>query len=99
MTRSFTLKIVTDDGDGMLWAHVEELPGCFASGESLDELMAAAAEAIGFYLSEGGVEVVCEPESMGPLGESAKVSDLAARRTNAPDPSYHLASAELLIEA
>lgn len=99
MTRSFTLKI-TDEGDGFLWAHVEELPGCFASGQSMDELLAAAAEAIGFYLSDGSVEVACEPPSMAEvLDHQAKVHSLAARRDHTSAPAYHLTSAELLIEA
>ncbi len=32
------------------WAHVVELPGCFASGHSLPELRDALGEAIGLYL-------------------------------------------------
>lgn len=52
-TRKFHLTI-TDEGDGMLWARVEELPGCFASGANLDELLEAVGEAISLYLSEEG---------------------------------------------
>lgn len=37
---------VHDEGDGMLWATVEGLPGCFASGASADDLSEAAAEAV-----------------------------------------------------
>lgn len=29
-----------------LWAEIEDLPGCFASGETLEELHEAIAEAI-----------------------------------------------------
>jgi len=32
--------------DGAYWAEVVELPGCFASGETLDELRDALDEAI-----------------------------------------------------
>ena len=32
------------------WARVVELPGCFASGRSLEELRAALEEAIGLYV-------------------------------------------------
>ena len=32
--------------DGSYWAEVVELPGCFASGETLDELRTALDEAI-----------------------------------------------------
>lgn len=36
--------------DGSYWAEVRELPGCFASGRSLDELKDALLEAIGMCL-------------------------------------------------
>jgi predicted RNase H-like HicB family nuclease len=38
--------------DGSLWAHVSELPGCFASGDDLDQLVPALAEAIARRLNE-----------------------------------------------
>ena len=34
------------DEDGSYWAEVKELPGCFASGHTLDELNAALIEAV-----------------------------------------------------
>ncbi len=43
--REYNLSI-HDEGDGMLWAEVVELPGTFASGADLDELMEAVVEAI-----------------------------------------------------
>jgi predicted RNase H-like HicB family nuclease len=38
--------------DGAYWAEVSELPGCFASGATLDELTAALREAIQMYLGD-----------------------------------------------
>jgi predicted RNase H-like HicB family nuclease len=35
---------------GSLWSEVAELPGCFASGRTLDELCEALADAVGLYL-------------------------------------------------
>jgi predicted RNase H-like HicB family nuclease len=32
------------------WTRIHELPGCFASGRTLDELREALGEAIGLYL-------------------------------------------------
>lgn len=32
------IAIVHEEEDGGYWAEVEELPGCFASGQTLDEL-------------------------------------------------------------
>ena len=37
--------------DGAYWAEVEELPGCFAAGDTKEELLASLGEAIGLYLS------------------------------------------------
>lgn len=35
--------------DGAYWADVPELPGCFASGDTLDELLASLNEGIRLY--------------------------------------------------
>ena len=48
-----TLNVHRDD-DGTLWADVAELPGCFASGTTLDELVEAAREAVLMYTSDRG---------------------------------------------
>jgi predicted RNase H-like HicB family nuclease len=64
-TREFTVRVQHED-DGSYWAEVIELPGCFASGFSMDELIAALSEAISFYLSddpEAGEIVGAEPTS------------------------------------
>lgn len=42
---------IHDDGEDGLWAKVVELPGCYASGDSMEELHEALEEAIGLYLS------------------------------------------------
>lgn len=39
------------DEDGSFWAEVEQLPGCFASGLTIDEVQENLIEAIGLYLS------------------------------------------------
>jgi predicted RNase H-like HicB family nuclease len=51
MERTFTA-IVHQDDDGSFWAQVEELPGCFATGDDLHELQEALVEAITMYLTE-----------------------------------------------
>jgi predicted RNase H-like HicB family nuclease len=38
--------------EGSYWAEVLDLPGCFASGDSLDGLREALAESISLYLSD-----------------------------------------------
>lgn len=35
--------------DGMYWAEADGLPGCFASGASLEELREALSEAVALY--------------------------------------------------
>lgn len=45
--RNYTVKV--HDEDGGYWAEVEELPGCFASGDTFDELLEALSEAVGLY--------------------------------------------------
>ena len=49
--QTFTVRVHTEPGE-LLWAEVIELPGCFASGETPEELMEALAEAIGMCLPE-----------------------------------------------
>lgn len=38
-----------DDG---YWAEVVEMPGCFASGDTLDELIEALSEAVSLYRTD-----------------------------------------------
>lgn len=47
-----TYTLVVHEEDGSLWAEVQELPGCFISGDNLDELKEAAQEAIETYLTD-----------------------------------------------
>jgi predicted RNase H-like HicB family nuclease len=42
---TYTIRVHADPGQ-VLWAEVDELPGCFATGRDLDELAVAMAEAI-----------------------------------------------------
>jgi predicted RNase H-like HicB family nuclease len=43
--------VTIHEEDGAYWAEVAELPGCFASGDNLDELREALFEAIRVYLT------------------------------------------------
>lgn len=43
--------------DGALWATVEQYPGVFATGDTLEELRASLEEGISLYLSEPGASV------------------------------------------
>ena len=51
----YTVRIHNEpDQEYPFWAEVEELPGCFASGRNMDELLEALSEAVSLYLSEPG---------------------------------------------
>lgn len=41
------------EDDGSFWSEVEELPGCFASGFSLDEVLEATFDAMQLWLPDG----------------------------------------------
>ena len=45
--------LVREEPDGSFWAEVKELPGCFASGFSLEELQEAVIEAMQMSLPDG----------------------------------------------
>ena len=40
--------------EGGCWADVSELPGCFASGDTLDELFNSLQEGVALYLADEG---------------------------------------------
>lgn len=68
-TTTYTVHVHTED-DGSLWAEVVDLPGCFASGDTLDELWEALQEAVSLYLTDdpevgriSNVEPADEPPS------------------------------------
>jgi len=46
------LTVEIHEEDGVLWGQVVELPGCFATGDDLDELAEALGEAIVLYQSK-----------------------------------------------
>ena len=55
-----------EDGGGY-WAEVEELPGCFASGDTLDELEKDVREAIESHIA--ALRAVGKPVPEGRLSE------------------------------
>lgn len=58
--------------DGSYWADVPELPGCFASGDTLDELFESLQEGVALYLADeggqGGGAATSSPSERFPLG-------------------------------
>ena len=55
--------LVYEAEEGGYWAHVAEMPGCFSSGETLDELRTNIVEAMEAWLlnDDGERPVVYEP--------------------------------------
>src|SRR5205823_2992920 len=61
--------LIYEEEDGSYWAKVQELPGCFASGFTLDELREALFEAIQLWLPDGfklGEPQWSEPQEVPP---------------------------------
>jgi predicted RNase H-like HicB family nuclease len=50
--REIEYTVVVHEEDGSYWAEVPVLPGCFASGDTLDELREAVEEAIALCRSQ-----------------------------------------------
>ena len=57
---------IHEEGQGY-WAHVVELPGCFASGLTLDELQEALGESIGLYLWDSPIDLGDQALTVGKL--------------------------------
>jgi predicted RNase H-like HicB family nuclease len=72
-TRSLSLRIHSESDH--LWAEVEEMSGCFATGRTIPELMEALEESISIWLAPSAeerraVKLVFEPPAPAPAHES-----------------------------
>jgi predicted RNase H-like HicB family nuclease len=70
MSDTYTVA-VHQEGD-TLWAEVEELPGCFATGRDLAELEEALVEAITLYRQDTDTDTDTAPVQHGRLTVAAK---------------------------
>jgi predicted RNase H-like HicB family nuclease len=61
------LTVIVHEESESFWSEVAELPGCFASGGTLDELREALAESVGLYLWDAPV---APPKQTLTVGES-----------------------------
>lgn len=61
--------VVVHEEDGSVWAEVPALPGCFASGQTLDELREAVEEAIALCRSDASGEDESIPSGQMRVGE------------------------------
>lgn len=62
--------------DGSYWADVSELPGCFAAGDTLDELLDSLREGVGLYLAEDASNGDSPKQQL--LVRTAVLSDVSA---------------------
>ncbi len=76
---------VHEEDDGSLWAEVLDLPGCFASGGTLDELRDAIQEAISLY--------VADDPTAGTIGRLRGMSD------DAPVKPMHVGEMRVTVSA
>jgi predicted RNase H-like HicB family nuclease len=53
-TQDIRVKIHLEDGS--MWATVDDMPGVFAAGDTLDELRESLEEALALYLAKPGEE-------------------------------------------
>lgn len=67
---SDTYTVAVHQEDDTLWAEVEELPGCFATGRDLAELEEALVEAITLYRQDTDADAA--PVRHGRLTVAAK---------------------------
>ncbi|MDO8186053.1 type II toxin-antitoxin system HicB family antitoxin [Conexibacter sp. JD483] len=51
-TKEIPVKIHFEDGS--MWATVDDMPGVFATGDTLEELRGSLSEGISLYLAENG---------------------------------------------
>lgn len=64
--REFTIRVQHED-DGSYWGEVVELPGCFASGFTMDELIEGLSEAISLVLMDDPqAEMIVDAEPASP---------------------------------
>jgi predicted RNase H-like HicB family nuclease len=75
--RSFTLVLEPDEDEGGYTVTVPALPGCVTQGDSLDEALTMAKDAIEGYLAS--LEAHGEPIPVDPLGEALECETLSRR--------------------
>lgn len=71
--KSFTVILVSDEESGGYTVNVPALPGCITDGETIDEALERAHEAISLYLRGEDESKFIEPED-GPKVVVAQVS-------------------------
>lgn len=71
-TERVEYRVTVHHEDGSFWAEVEQLPGCFASGDTAEELQANLVEAMSLYLSTPSSRVKMELLDDHPLEQVSR---------------------------
>jgi predicted RNase H-like HicB family nuclease len=67
---------IREEGEGY-WSQIRELPGCFASARTLDELSEALGEAVGLYLWDRPVQLGDQALRVGEVNIAVEPPDTA----------------------
>jgi predicted RNase H-like HicB family nuclease len=73
--RRVTYTVRVHHEDGQLWAEVDKLPGCFAAGDTFDELKESLEEAVSLYLSDEDRKVQVRLDEIGEVEHIDKVEE------------------------
>lgn len=65
--RALEFKVTIRNEDGTLWATVDQYPGAFATGDTLDELIHSLAEALALVISPEELASAAKLSSMEPV--------------------------------
>jgi predicted RNase H-like HicB family nuclease len=86
MSQSIDYTVTVHQENGSYWAEVDELPGCFAAGDSLEELWESLREAVELYVStpESKVSV-----SLGPTEPLARAETMGVEFVMPPQSISH----------
>jgi predicted RNase H-like HicB family nuclease len=68
--QSVNYSVTVHHEDGSFWAEVDDLPGCFAQGATMEELMEALTEAVGLYLSTPETTTIVELNRVSEISTS-----------------------------
>lgn len=73
MEGSLEYRVIVHNEDGGFWAEVAEIPGCFASGDSMEELREALEEAISMCLTVGSSKIDVKINAMAEVENEYRV--------------------------
>lgn len=73
MEGSLEYRVIVHEENGGFWAEVAEIPGCFASGDTMDELRDALEEAMSMCLTVGTSKIDVKIHEMAEVENEYRV--------------------------